>query len=154
MGLLTLYNASQVQLNILDPDLVTVYPSTVTGTPTPTANPGGPVVNFDPIYNASNTYLNNLPSLATTGLNNTLDITNLDVENPGVNGGIPYKSLNDPTVYPEDTRYGKNNHTSPIRGYFAAPSSASGKFEQSFNPKNTYSDFIDPYTIFTNPDIL
>jgi len=288
VGLLILYNASQVQLNVLDPDLVTVYPSTVTGTPTPTANPGGPVVNFDPIYNANNTYLNNLSSLLTTGLNNTLDITNLDVENPGVNGGplpdittvypalvtgtpttianpggapqrfiqpykpgntyldanpiqgvgsgklddtlpitnldvedpgvnggplndtttsypasvtgtpttianpggapkqftqvylpsntyldasykvspnntvlnnilnitnldvedpgvnggIPYKSLNDPTIYPTNT-----NHTSPIRGYFAAPSSASLKFEQIFNPKNTYSDFINPYTL-------
>lgn len=142
MGLLTLYNISQVELNILDPDLVTVYPATVMGTPTPTANPGGPAVNFNPIYNANNTYLNNISSLTTTGLNNTLDITNLDVENPGVNGGIPYKSLNDPTVYPEDT-----NHTSAIRGYFAIPSSASGKFEQSFNPKNTYSDFIDPYTL-------
>jgi len=142
MGLLTLYNASLVQLNILDPDLVTVYPSTVTGTPTPTANPGGPAVNFNPMYDASNTYLDNLPSLATTGLNNTLDITNLDVEDPGVNGGIPYKSLNDPTIYPANT-----NHTSAIRGYFAVPSSASLKFEQIFNPKNTYSDFINPYTL-------
>jgi hypothetical protein len=142
MGLLTLYNNSQAQLNILDPDLVTVYPATVTGTPTPTANPGGPVQNFDQIYNADNTYLDNLPSLINTGLNNTLNITNLDVEDPGVNGGIPYKSLNDPTIYPPTT-----NHTSAIRGYFAAPSSASGKFEQLFNPEKTYSDFINPYII-------
>ena len=142
MGLLTLYNNSQAQLNILDPDLVTVYPATTTGTPTVTANPGGPPVNFDQIYNANNTYLSNLPSLTTTGLTNTLNITNLDVEDPGVNGGIPYKSLNDPTVYPANT-----NHTSAIRGYFAAPSSASLKFEQMFNPKNTYTDFITPYTL-------
>jgi hypothetical protein len=142
MGLLTLYNISQVELNILDPDLVTVYPATVTGTPTPTANPGGPVVNFNPIYNANNTYLNNISLLTTTGLNNTLNITNLDVENPGVNGGIPYKSLNDPTIYPTNT-----NHTSAIRGYFAVPSSSSLKFEHKFHPKKTYSDFINPYTL-------
>jgi hypothetical protein len=137
MGLLTLYNASQVQLNILDPDLVTQYPATVTGTPIFTANPGGPVRNFDQEYNANNTYLANI---GTGVLDNTLPITNLDIEDPGVQGGIPYKTNNDPTVYPVDT-----NHTSPIRGYFAVPSSSSKKFEQIFNPKNTYSDFINSY---------
>ena len=149
MGLLTLYYASIPSLHILDVDLVTHYPSTVTGTPTTTANPGGVVVNFSQIYDADSTYLDIVPSLLTTGLNNTLNITNLDVEEPGVNGGIPYKSLNDPTVYPPTT-----NHASAVRGYFASPSSASGKFEQSFNPKKTYSDYINPYTIFINPDIL
>jgi hypothetical protein len=142
MGLLDLYNSNQVQLHVLDVDLVTKYPSTVTGTPTPSANPGGEIVNFRQIYSAINTYLNVVPTLPVTGLNNTLDITNLDVEEPGVNGGIPYKSLTDPTIYPTST-----NHTSAVRGYFAAPSSASAKFEQPFNPKKTYSDYITPYTL-------
>jgi hypothetical protein len=145
MGLLTLYNDSQVQLNTLDPDLVTVYPSTVTGTPTSTANPGGPTSNFDPIYNANNTYLDNLPSLVTTGLNNTLNITNLDIENPGVQGGIPYTPLTDPTIYPVTT-----THTSAIRGYFAEPSQPALKYGVSpvnedpgpFSPEKTYSEYI------------
>jgi hypothetical protein len=142
MGLLDLYNSSQVQLHVLATDLVTKYPSTVTGTPTTTANPGGEIVNFSQVYSATNTYLNIVPTLPVTGLNNTLNITNLDVEEPGVNGGIPYKSLTDPTIYPPTT-----NHTSAVRGYFASPSSASVKFEQSFNPKKTYSDYINSYTL-------
>ena len=127
MGLLTLYNASLVSLNILDPDLVTVYPSTVTGTPTPTANPGGPAVNFNPIYDAGNTYLDNLPSLATTGLNNTLDITNLDVENPGVQGG-PLSDIT--TVYPA-LATGTPTPT-------ANPGGPPTNFSQPYLPTNTY----------------
>ena len=125
-------------------DTTTVYPPSVTGTPSTTANPGSPPKQFVQPYLPSNTYLdtsyNVLPN--NTILSSSLNITNLDVENPGVNGGIPYKSLNDPTIYPANT-----NHTSAIRGYFAAPSSSSLKFEQIFNPKNTYSDFINPYTL-------
>jgi hypothetical protein len=127
MGLLTLYNDSQVQLNTLDPDLVTVYPSTVTGTPTSTANPGGPANNFDPIYNASNTYLDNLPSLVNTGLNNTLNITNLDVENPSVQGG----PLNDIiTQYPA--------LVTGIPTNIANPGGAPQLFSQPYLPSNTY----------------
>jgi len=125
-------------------DTTTSYPASVTGTPTTTTNPGGAPKQFIQPYLPSNTYLdasyNVLPN--NTILSNTLNITNLDVEDPGVNGGIPYKSLNDPTVYPANT-----NHTSAIRGYFAVPSSASLKFEQMFNPKNTYTDFITPYIL-------
>lgn len=143
MGLLDLYNNSQTldQLNILDPDLVTQYPATNTGTPTPTANPGGPNINFNQVYNANNTYLNNISSLETEGLNNTLRITNLDVENPGVNGGVPYKQVTDPTIYPITT-----THTEDIKGFFPEPSEPAKKFNQTFNPNNTYLNFIKPYT--------
>jgi len=125
-------------------DTTTSYPASVTGTPTTTANPGGPVQQFSQQYLPSNTYLDSSYNVNTnnTLLNDTLNITNLDVEDPGVNGGIPYKSLNDPTIYPPTT-----NRTSAIRGYFAVPSSASSKFEQLFNPEKTYSDFINPYII-------
>jgi hypothetical protein len=141
MGLLTLYNNSQEQLNALDPDLVTVYPSTATGTPTSTANPGGPTNNFDPIYNASNTYLDNLPSLITTGLNNTLNITNLDVENPSVQGG----PLNDIiTQYPASVT-GTPTNT-------ANPGGAPQQFTQPYTPGSTYLDAS--YNVALNNTIL
>jgi hypothetical protein len=127
MGLLTLYNDSQVQLNTLDPDLVTVYPSTVTGIPTSTANPGGSANNFDPIYNANNTYLDNLPSLVNTGLNNTLNITNLDVENPSVQGG----PLSDTTTVYPSLITGTPTTT-------ANPGGAPQLFSQPYLPSNTY----------------
>ena len=141
MGLLTLYNNSQEQLNTLDPDLVTVYPSTVTGTPTSTANPGGPTNNFDPIYNASNTYLDNLPSLINTGLNNTLNITNLDVENPSVQGG----PINDIiTQYPASVT-GTPTNT-------ANPGGAPQQFTQPYTPGSTYLDAS--YNVVPNNTIL
>lgn len=224
MGLLDLYLASQAQLNILDPDLVTQYPSTNTGTPTSTANPG-PVLPFDQVYSAENTYLNYIQSALVevndplsnslnktnldienpgvaggpnadivtqypplvTGtptdtqnpggpvtrfnqqytptstyldtnpiqgtesgeLKDTTEITNLDVENPGVQGGIPYRPLTDPTVYPTTT-----THTSAIRGYFSAPSQPAKKFGETeengevkkpFDPQNTYLSYIEDY---------
>lgn len=78
-------------------DTITQYPSTVTGTPTSTQNPGGPPTGFSPHYNSNNTYVNNVGLGA---LQNTFDITNLDIENPSVNGG----PLNDiVTNYPETT---------------------------------------------------
>jgi hypothetical protein len=129
MGLLTLYNNSQAQLNTLDPDLVTVYPSTVTGTPTSTANPGGPTNNFDPIYNANNTYLDNLPSLVNTGLNTTLNITNLDVENPSVQGG----PINDIT-----TQYPSSVTGTPT--ITANPGGVPQQFTQPYSPGSTYLD--------------
>jgi hypothetical protein len=128
-------------------DTTTQYPSSVTGAPTPTANPGGAPTNFTQPYLPSNTYLDSSYNVVSTNtvLSSSLNITNLDVEDPGVQGGVPYKTDNDPTLYPLTT-----NHTSPIRGYFAVPSSASLKFNQVFNSKNTYSDFINPYIFFNH----
>ena len=199
-------------------DTTTVYPSIVTGTPTSLQNPGGPPQNFDHSYSPSNTYID---SITTGSLQNTLNITNLDVEdpgvqggpkadtitnfspwvtgtptytqnpggapqrfvqkwapnkqyaannpvagdnsgilynidlnkdnslkitnldtsNPGVQGGIPYNQLLDPTSYPPTV-----NHTSPIKGWFAEPSSPPSKFTQIYNSNYTYSDFIDYYS--------
>ena len=198
-------------------DSVTTYPPTVTGTPTPTQNPGGPIMPFVHPYNPFNTYKN---TVGTGSLRDTLNITNLDVENAsvqggpkadtitnfspwvtgtpnynqnpgaapqrftqkwtpniqyadinpiaggnsgilyntdpdednslkitnldvteeGVQGGTPYNSLLDPTFYPLTT-----NHTSPIRGWFSQPSSASIKFYQTFDNNNTYENFISSY---------
>ena len=130
-------------LNALDPDLTTQYPNTVTGTPTPNQNPGGAPQNFDPQYDSSNTYLTNNPiaGVSSGELSNTLPITNLDTTEPGVNGGIPYNQILDPTIYPPTT-----NHTSPIKGWFAQPSSVSSKFYQYYSENNTYVDFISSYT--------
>lgn len=143
MGLLDKFTTQGSTLlgSRLNPDLVTQYPATNTGTPTPSANPGGPVNNFDQVYDAENTYLNNVPSLEIKGLNNTLRITNLDVEEPGVAGGVPYKQINDPTVYPITT-----THTEETTGFFPEPSEPAKKFDQTFNPNNTYLNFIKPYT--------
>lgn len=144
MGLLDIYNTALIQpsgyyqqtLNTLDPDLITNYPATVTGTPTVTQNPGGPLQNFDQHYESNHTYLDHI---GTGGvLENTLKVTNLDVEDPRVQGGIPYNQLSDPTTYPANNV----NHTSGIRGWFAAPATPPLKFNQVYNPSNTYVDFI------------
>ena len=142
MGLLTLYYADQVQLNILDPDLVTVYPPTVTGTPTTTANPGGPAVNFDQVYNADNTYLNNISLLNTTGLVDTLNITNLDVENPGVSGGPNTDIV---TVYPPLV----TGTPTPT----ANPGGAPVNFSQPNLPSNTYLDTVGLGELMNTLDI-
>jgi len=136
MGLLDIYNNNGTQLNQIDNDFSTQYPPTVTGTPNPQNNPGGPVTPFHQTYNSELTYI----EVIHNQLQDSLNITNLDVDNPGVQGGVPYKQLTDPTVYPVDT-----NHTSPIRGWFAEPSSYSNKFNQNYDPRKTYTDFIKDY---------
>lgn len=135
--------------SLLNPDLVTQYPATVTGTPNIFSNPGGPIVPFHQIYNFArngDTYLNHINNLLVdnSDLSNDLNIprilaiTNLDTEHVGVNGGFPTNPLNDPTIYPTTT-----THTSPIRGYFAEPSIPFSKFTQSFSPNSTYLTFIE-----------
>ena len=121
-------------------DITTVYSPLNTGTPTPTANPGGVPQRFIQPYLPSNTYLTNNPieGLGSGKLDNSLNITNLDTEDSGVNGGFPTNPLNDPTVYPITT-----THTSPIRGYFAQPYLPFSKFTQSFSPNGTYLTFIE-----------
>ena len=151
MGLLTRYilQSSTMLGNLLNPDLTTQYPATVTGTPNTSNNPGGPIIPFHQIYNFAgngNTYLNHINNLLVNNseLSNNataptiLAITNLDTENSGVNGGFPTNPLNDPTIYPTTT-----THTSPIRGNFPEPSTPPSKFTQTFNPNNTYLTFIE-----------
>jgi hypothetical protein len=152
MGLLNLYLANLEQLNILDPDLVTQYPSTNTGTPTSTANPG-PLTPFDQVYSATNTYLEYIQNVNNSinendSLLNSFDKTNLDTENPSVDGGIPYRPDKDPTEYPVTTTGAES-----LRGYFPAPSKPAQKYgvrttiadNAVFDAQNTYSDFIKEY---------
>jgi len=74
------------------------------------------------------------------GLVGSFDKTNLDIENPKPNGGIPYKQDKDPTTYPPTV-----HHTIPERGYFATPGEAASKFEQKYSPKKTYLDSMKDY---------
>lgn len=118
----------------------TVYSQYVSGVPTNTQNPGGPVLKFEQKYTSNNTYLNNNPiqGVESGKLDDSLDITNLDVENPSVQGG----PLNDTvTVYPANNV----THTSPIRGWFAEPSQPPSNYNHSFTPINTYEDYIQNY---------
>jgi hypothetical protein len=200
-------------------DNTTQYPSTVTGTPTTFANPGGPLTYFYPNWTPSFQYIYNVPNGGDGELRYTLNITNFDVENPSVQGG-PASSISDPTNYsyystgvptilsnysvtqdgsgtpaskfnqlysplnkyivsnpPRGINSGQlqntlditnfdvenpsvqggplndtvtmyplhTNHTSPIRGWFAFPSSASANFIQIFKPTKTYENFIQSY---------
>jgi hypothetical protein len=142
MGLLNLY-LSASQNNALpffdNPNDPTVYPSTTTGTPTPVANPGASAQQFSLSYAPAYTYLTSL-NVTPERLANTLNITNLDTTDPGVDGGIPYKPNEDPTLYPTTT-----NHTSEIRGYFSEPSEPSEKYNQKYSSNNTYLNFIKSY---------
>jgi hypothetical protein len=78
-----------------------------------------------------------IPTELNPGLVGSFDKTNLDIEDPSPNGGIPYKQDNDPTVYPVTTL-----SQTPNSGYFATPGKVASKFEQKYSPKNTYLDFI------------
>ena len=82
----------------------------------------------------------NLPFGFFTGLVTSFDKTNLDMENPKPHGGLPYNESRDPTEYPSTT-----THTTPTRGYYAAPAQPPTKFTQPYNPKRTYLDFIKDY---------
>lgn len=124
-----------------------------TGTPNKTSNPG-PFKGFTQPYTPQNPYLNSISNkiVKTSMLSDNeanpsvLSITNLDNSQPGVNGGIPYKTESDPTVYPESTKA-----SSPIRGYFAVSGKSAQKYGSSrsntqvFTPTNTYMEFIDSY---------
>jgi hypothetical protein len=142
MGLLNLY-LSASQNNSLpffnNPNDPTSYPSTTTGTPTPTANPGASAQQYSLTYAPAYTYLDSLNN-SPGQLTNTLNITNLDTTDPGVDGGVPYKQNEDPTIYPPTA-----NHSTDIRGYFSEPSEPSKKFNQSFNSTDTYLNFIKSY---------
>jgi hypothetical protein len=118
-------------------DTITVYSALSSGTPTSTANPGAPE-NFHQPYTPSRTYLDNIPIKSNLSpLNQSLNKTNLDITDPGVDGGIPYKQVKDPTVYPPTTQ-GKT----PIEGYYATSGQGATKFDQKFGPTNTYLDYI------------
>jgi hypothetical protein len=110
-----------------------------TGTPTTKSNPG-PFKGFVQAYTPQNPYLNsvNNKSVKTSALSaqttspEVLSITNLDNSQPGVNGGVPYKTVTDPTNYPTTTQA-----KTPIRGYFAEPGEAAHKYGS--NPTKVYT---------------
>lgn len=110
----------------------TVYSEYNTGTPTTSTNPGAPN-KFDHIYNPKNRYLDKNPIKSEGNLKSTTANTNLDVENPTPNGGIPYKQTNDPTTYPVLAKA-----STSINGYFATPGKPAAKFNQVWTPENTY----------------
>jgi len=132
-------------------DTITSYPAIATGTPTDQANPSSPR-NFIQTFNPQYTYLeltkNKYSPLLHFGKDSSndggtdetysiLDITNLDISKPGVDGGIPYKQIKDPTVYPILAQ-GKAS----ISGYYPATGSDANKFNQNFSPTYTYLDYI------------
>ena len=127
----------------------TVYSLLSTGTPTNIANPAAPS-SFNQKFIPSKTYLDSIKKLSNKSrlLNlrdpnnleksySIFDATNLDIEKPGVDGGIPYNPLKDPTVYPITT-HGKSS----ANGFFPIPATGASKFNQIFTPKSTYLDFI------------
>jgi hypothetical protein len=126
-------------------DTITTYPASSTGTPTPSANPGAPTY-FRQSYVPSNTYLETIRTGGSKFLNiesdessvkDIFDATNLDTSKPGVDGGIPYKQIKDPTVYPVTTQ-----GRTPISGYNATSGQDATKFDQKFSTTNTYLDYI------------
>ena len=118
-------------------DLVTSYASTTTGTPTTTANPG-PTKRFIQPYRPDFTYIQNNPIRGIGLLQSTVANTNLDTSDSRPEGGIPYKTFNDPTNYPITAQA-----KSTIKGYFPTSGKLSSKFIQVWSPQKTYLDFIN-----------
>jgi hypothetical protein len=147
---LDLENPAPSTLNRLD--TITNFNPNNTGTPTNVANPGAPSRFFQKFV-PQETYLQHIKDLpsksnllnlgvAAEQTNNytIFDATNLDTERSGVNGGIPYKQDKDPTIYPVTTQ-----RRSSTTGTSALPGQGASKFNQSFSPTKTYSDFIKKF---------
>ena len=152
---LDLENPSPSGFNRLD--TITDFNPNSTGTPTNKANPGAPSRFFQKFVPQETylQYVKDLPSksnlLNLRGLNSNIDIsttnnysifdaTNLDIEKPGVNGGIPYKQEKDPTVYPTTAQ-----RVTPSRGAFPVQGEGAKKYTQPFTPTKTYSEFIKKF---------
>jgi len=122
-------------------DTSTQYPATNTGTPNNMANPGAPV-NFYQLYVPIYSYLedvrNNGSKFLRLGDNEApyeiFDATNLDTEKPGVDGGIPYNKLKDPTVYPITAK----KVGSTISGFNSIQGQGAKKYEQKYSATNPY----------------
>lgn len=129
-SLVDLLNNFKTIFNVIKRDTATDYPSTSTGEPNSQSKPGAPT-RFFQTYTDDNTYINNSHQKLVDSL--STNVVELDVE-------IPYKPLEDPTVYPLTT-----NHTEGDRGWFSNPSQPPKKFTQPYNPGNTYLDHIKNY---------
>jgi hypothetical protein len=146
LNTLDISNFDVERLTTYPQDTITNYPVLTSGTPNLLSNPG-PANLFVQKWLPEDTYLFSYPikgeSRFTKNLSNgknTFDMTDLDTEAPGVNGGIPYNQQKDPTIYPVTT-----NGATPVRGYFATPGKPVSKFNQVYSASNTYSDFINAY---------
>jgi hypothetical protein len=137
-------------------DTITNFSANNTGTPTNTANPGSPT-RFFQRFIPNETYLQYVKDIPQKSnllnLNNSFDptteqpfkytifdATNLDIEKSGVDGGIPYKQVKDPTVYPTTTQ-----KRSPSRGPYPIQGQGASKYDQVFSPQKTYLEFIKKY---------
>ena len=122
-------------------DTITEYPATNTGTPTSDANPGSPT-NFNQSYVPTNTYVedmrNNGSRFFRYGNSDTpydiFDATNLDTEKPGVDGGIPYDQIKDPTVYPVTTQA----VDATTSGFNVISGSGASKYTQRYSAASPY----------------
>ena len=162
MGLLKSFDKTKLDLENPSPsgfnrlDNSTNFTPNNTGTPTDQANPGPPTRFFQKFVPQETylQYVKGLPNrsnlLNLTGFDTTselpnaytiFDATNLDTERSGVDGGIPYKQEKDPTVYPITTQ--KRSATS---GFYPVQGQGATKYNQTFDPKKTYLDFIKKYT--------
>jgi hypothetical protein len=150
---LDLENPSPSGFNRLD--TITDYNANSTGTPTSAANPGAPSRFFQKFVPQETylQYVKDLPSKSNllnlnsfdstteqTSNYSIFDATNLDIEKPGVNGGIPYKQEKDPTVYPVTSQ-----RVTPSRGAFPVQGEGAKKYTQPFTPTKTYSEFIKKF---------
>jgi hypothetical protein len=109
----------------------TQYPSTTTGTPTPTSYPFGGANKFTQLFNNNNKYLIATPLLSTTSqLESSLIISDLDA---GITANFTqYNGYSTATQYPSNTT------SSPTTGIY--PFSSARQFNHRFAADNTYLD--------------
>jgi hypothetical protein len=80
------------------------------------------------------------PNLDSIKLISSVDKTNFDVEDSGVDGGIPYKQDKDPTVYPK--RVTGFPVSSRFNNGLAVFPGSPEKFYQEYNPSREYVDEV------------
>ena len=143
---LDLENSNPDGLNL--EDTVTVYPAVATGTPSTESTtvpakrfyqPYLPSDAIDALTDKSLDYISQNPIKGQGRLKSALNRTDLDITSDKPNGGIPYKTEKDPTVYPVTSL---KNSSTVINGNFTLIGRAAQKYTQNFSPKNTYLSFI------------
>ena len=119
-----------INLGIGDP---TVYPSNITGKPSPTQYPSGAPEKFKQVNNNQNIYLDQVKiKQENSPLEQSLESSKLDDSiNPNP----------DPTIYPLTSK-----GISSTGGFFPIKGVSSKKFEQRYNSNSTYLNYIFPFT--------
>jgi hypothetical protein len=113
-----------------------INPSTGNNTTPPLPNNQQPIdLNTPPPIPNPTTFGNGV------GLISSFDKTDLDIENPNPDGGIPYQQAKDPTTYPSTTQA-----FSPNPGHFATGGVGASKFQQKWSSTRTYLDYMKSYT--------